>query len=255
MSLQGKQFIFKNTKTEEVLVLPVTPANYHITHGRKAVQVDMNGSGSLNLPGEEVMLDEKLTCFFPAHNYPFCQPDAGTNPFVPLEKLEKWSDNGDPVRFIVAGTPVNALVLLDPIEYGEEDGSGDLAVTISMRGYRILNAPGTENETRPVETEPDHPAEYVVQRGDTLSAIAQWVYGDAGLYARLAAANNIANPNLIFVGQRLVLPGIEALPAEGSPVRGANLVKSVETSWVATGIDEENHWTIQLKKENAMDLG
>ena len=50
------------------------------------------------------------------------------------------------------------------------------------------------------------PQTYTVQRGDTLSAIAKRFYGHAGEYRRIAAANNIANPDLIHPGQRLVIP-------------------------------------------------
>ena len=47
------------------------------------------------------------------------------------------------------------------------------------------------------------PAEYVVQAGDTLSAIAQ----EFGVtIAALAAYNEIADPNAIRVGQRLRIP-------------------------------------------------
>lgn len=45
---------------------------------------------------------------------------------------------------------------------------------------------------------------YTVQRGDTLSRIAAR-FGTT--WQALASANNIANPNLIFVGQQLVIPG------------------------------------------------
>jgi LysM repeat protein len=50
------------------------------------------------------------------------------------------------------------------------------------------------------------PQTYTVQRGDTLSAIAKRFYGHAGEYRRIAAANNIANPDLIHPGQQLVIP-------------------------------------------------
>jgi len=50
------------------------------------------------------------------------------------------------------------------------------------------------------------PQTYTVQRGDTLSAIAKHFYGHAGEYRRIAAANNIANPDLIHPGQQLVIP-------------------------------------------------
>ena len=50
------------------------------------------------------------------------------------------------------------------------------------------------------------PQTYTVQRGDSLSAIAKRFYGHAGEYRRIAAANNIANPDLIHPGQQLVIP-------------------------------------------------
>lgn len=256
---QARRFIFKNTQTEEVFVLPVTPSGYQISHGPKAVQVDMSGVGTINLPGEQTLLDEKIECFFPARAYTFAQPEAGNDPFVPLETLERWCDAKAPVRFIVSDTPVNALVLLDPITYGERDGTKDLYVTIPMRGYRILTVPTTEidntgNGARAVETEPAHATTYVVQRGDTLSAIAKWVYGDASLYGKLAEANGIANPNLIRVGQVITLPDVEALPAARTPSKMAKVAAKVKTDWTATGLNNAGTWKVQLAKEEAMEI-
>lgn len=51
---------------------------------------------------------------------------------------------------------------------------------------------------------------HVVQRGDTLSSIALR-YGTT--VAALMAANQLANPNFIYVGQRLVIPGGVTTPA------------------------------------------
>jgi LysM repeat protein len=50
---------------------------------------------------------------------------------------------------------------------------------------------------------------YTVQRGDTLSSIAQRFYGSAGDWSRLYAANRsvLRNPNMIFPGQVLAIPG------------------------------------------------
>ncbi len=58
---------------------------------------------------------------------------------------------------------------------------------------------------------------YTVQAGDNLSDIAAR-YGvnvDA-----LAQANSISNPNLLFSGQKLTIPGRDAPPAKGSPTKG-----------------------------------
>ena len=49
---------------------------------------------------------------------------------------------------------------------------------------------------------------YVVRPGDSLSAIALRVYGNAAMWPAIYAANadQIGNPNLIYAGQALRLP-------------------------------------------------
>ncbi len=47
---------------------------------------------------------------------------------------------------------------------------------------------------------------YEVQPGDTLSSIAQREYGDSTLYPVIAHQNQLANPNVIDVGQQLLIP-------------------------------------------------
>ena len=44
-----------------------------------------------------------------------------------------------------------------------------------------------------------------VEAGDTLSGIALTYLKDASKYKQLAAINNISNPNLIIVGQKIYL--------------------------------------------------
>lgn len=52
------------------------------------------------------------------------------------------------------------------------------------------------------------PEVWVVQPGDTLSALAKKFYGKAGLYMKIFEANRdvLSDPNLIKVGQRLRIP-------------------------------------------------
>ncbi|UMB72503.2 heme-binding protein [Mycobacterium paraterrae] len=55
---------------------------------------------------------------------------------------------------------------------------------------------------------PDLSRAYTVAAGDTLSSISTHFYGNAGRVAMLAAVNAIANPNLIHVGQLLIVPDV-----------------------------------------------
>ncbi|MBI2597001.1 LysM peptidoglycan-binding domain-containing protein [Candidatus Daviesbacteria bacterium] len=47
---------------------------------------------------------------------------------------------------------------------------------------------------------------YTVQEGDWLSIIAGRAYGDIFTYQKIAEANNISNPDLIYPGQVLTIP-------------------------------------------------
>lgn len=47
---------------------------------------------------------------------------------------------------------------------------------------------------------------YIVVKGDTLGAIAQVQLGSKDRYTDIQARNNLANPNFIAVGQKLVIP-------------------------------------------------
>lgn len=56
---------------------------------------------------------------------------------------------------------------------------------------------------------------YVVNKGDTLSEIGK---SNGVPYMTIAQRNNIKDPNLILIGQRLIIPGEETAPAPVAPV-------------------------------------
>ena len=64
---------------------------------------------------------------------------------------------------------------------------------------------------------------YVVQAGDSLSAIALKYYGDAKRWTEIWEANKdkVPDPNLIAVGQELRIPGhIGTAPGEAKAIKG-----------------------------------
>jgi len=75
-----------------------------------------------------------------------------------------------------------------------------------------LTIPGTTQT--PIASPAPSGSTHVVQRGDTLSSIALR-YGTT--VAALMAANGLTNPNFIYIGQRLVIPGRSTAPALPSP--------------------------------------
>lgn len=77
-------------------------------------------------------------------------------------------------------------------------------------------APGTSPKpaAKPADNAADNPADnpyaqhYVVQKGDTLSKIAEEVYGDKMLYPQIFEANRdiLSDPDKIRPGQTLRIP-------------------------------------------------
>ncbi len=60
----------------------------------------------------------------------------------------------------------------------------------------------TEEEQRP----PVEGRDYQVRENDSLAKIAETAYGNQEFWPALAAANNIANPNVIWTGTTIKLP-------------------------------------------------
>ena len=53
---------------------------------------------------------------------------------------------------------------------------------------------------------PTSATQYTVKSGDTLWALARKNYGDGSKYTVIAEANKIANPNLIYINQKITIP-------------------------------------------------
>ncbi|MGX7030665.1 LysM peptidoglycan-binding domain-containing protein [Vagococcus zengguangii] len=70
---------------------------------------------------------------------------------------------------------------------------------------------------------------HTIKSGETLSTIAQEYFGDASYYNTIAAANNIADANMIFVGETLVFD-TEAGFVQAAPVAQVEAIQTVVES-------------------------
>ncbi|QNL45711.1 LysM peptidoglycan-binding domain-containing protein [Oscillibacter hominis] len=218
------------------LTLPVTPSTYSWTHHNTVETVSLDQTGEVNLGGVRRMGSTTLkSCLFPAQLYPFCVSGAVADPWHYLMQIERWIDAKTTVRFLVSGTPTNALVLIESLEYREQDGTNDYYADIAIRQTRTpaaaaLSAAGTVRKpARQSKTGAASARTYAVAKGDTLWHIAKKFYGDGSLCCRLAAANpSIKNPDLIYPGQQLTIPALNALPGAASLSGGAAMAAKTE---------------------------
>lgn len=114
-------------------------------------------------------------------------------------------------------------------EYEEEAGS---AIHNGGGGESVQKLPGKlpqeKAKTMPGVIEQNAPASYVIQPGDNLTRIAER-YGVT--VAELVAANNIQNPNLIYPGETLILPGRGEAPAARIPVSNPGSSYTGNEAW------------------------
>lgn len=117
------------------------------------------------------------------------------------------------LRFAFEGNiPDLSTHMLSGVSYTdeEEDAADDLQIEYDDRECNLLGnwldirpqSNTAEKEIKTTVTD-EKTISYVVQRGDTLSAIALEYLGDKLAYNRIASENNIKNPDLIYPGQVL----------------------------------------------------
>lgn len=205
------------------LTLPVTPAGYSWAVGRNMETINISQLGDVYRPGgRSRFAGDPLECLLPAQNYPWMESGAVANPQYYLDVLTSWAAAGEPVRYIVTGTDINTLVFLENVDYREQDGTGDVYVSIQLREYTDLEArevalasvpdTNTGNAARPTESSGTGQS-YTIVKGDTLSAICRRYYGkySSTYYNALAKYNGLKNPHLIYPGTTITIPPESAL--------------------------------------------
>ena len=142
-----------------------------------------------------------------------------------INLFETWMKNKTVVRFIATnglGKDINTLVLISNMGVTEKAGEeGDKYISLELLEYREFNKKiaviKTENDkgttskvnsSTPQSNPKATTKTYVVKSGDTLWGIARTYYGNGAQYPKIFNANKniISNPNLIYPGQKLVIP-------------------------------------------------
>lgn len=206
------EFWLSYNNYEEKLQLPVNPGEFRIRTGNKNVVTDIQALGEINLiTGGQKLAEIELDSFFPARWAPYCAYRDIPDPYDAVQQIEKWRLSGKPIRLIITDTPVNLACAIESFDYGEKGGTRDVEYSLALKEYRFIQiskitdtTPAGQSAPRP-DTRPK-PKVYTVKAGDTLWMIAKRIYGDGSKFRQIATANNIKDPNLIYAGQKLVIP-------------------------------------------------
>lgn len=197
--------------------MPVTPGSYRWSSGKRMETINISELGDVYRPGGRTRFSGSFDFLLPAQAYPWMETGARADPQYYLDYLTAWAQDSRPVRLVITGTEVNALAYLEEVTQGEQDGTGDRYVTVSVREHEDLEAAetanpngNTQNASRPSGTTADGEREQscTIVRGDTLSIICRRYYGrsTARYYNALAQFNGIKNPHLIYPGTTIRIP-------------------------------------------------
>lgn len=116
-------------------------------------------------------------------------------------------------------------------------------VNISSSSIEVEKSQETKTVTAENKTEPKT---YIVKAGDHLWKIAEAAYGSGYNAYDIARANNITNPSMVYVGQKLIIPSIEPKQLTRGEITSAKttqVVKKADTYTVQTG---DNLWDIAV---------
>lgn len=206
------QFCF--IRDQVSLIMPVTPGTYQWSVGKRMETININEMGDVYRPGGRTRFYGNFTFLLPAQDYPWMEAGSRAEPRYYLDYLNAWACDEQTVRMVITGTEINALVYIEDVTQGEQDGTGDRYVTVSVREHSDLEAVevavnnGTQNNGRAPETSSGKTQSYTIVSGDTLSVICRRYYGKstAKYYNALAKYNGIKNPHLIYPGTTIQIP-------------------------------------------------
>ncbi len=208
------------------VLLPIPPSKLTVKVGSNNKTLTLANEGDMSILRYPTLTQISFDVILPMlDKYSFSE--SYKRPDYYLSVFETIMQSRKPVRFLVSrispgGTllyDTNINVSLESYTIVEDAKSGlDLTVSITLKQYisyttqYVTVTTNDEGETTAVTeatrdtTTAEIPTTHTVVAGDTLWAIAKKHYGNGAKYTDIATANSVANPNLIYVGQVLIIP-------------------------------------------------
>ena len=209
--------------------LPVNPEQIEESSTQAIEKFEILKLGQIAIPTHMELKEYSFECELPHRPLHYVETSGGfKDADFYLNLFRTWREKKEPVRFIASNgisDDIDTLVLIEELTVIERAGEeGDKYVSLQLLEYRdfgkrpsaVVITP-TPAETVIAVVKKEEPAPpvnpksngtHVVQPGDTLWAIAKKYYGDGNQYPKIYNANKdkIKNPNLIYPGQKLVIP-------------------------------------------------
>lgn len=122
---------------EQVLKLPVLPAEFTVSKPQKNETFETVSQGELKLLGTPGLKKITFSSIFPVGDYAFLR-DKSYNGFEYAYIIDKWIEQKLPIRLIITNTPINMVVAVDDFEYTIKSDS-DLHYSITLSEFKLVN--------------------------------------------------------------------------------------------------------------------
>lgn len=212
---------------------PILPTSFKIVTAQQNTAQNVHRKGEINLLGEKSLETVELTSFFPAKEYSFCQYKGfNTNPYFYANKIKDWKNKKVTPRLLITGEPdINMCVSIEGFEYGEDDASGDVTFTLSLKEYVTVEYSKPKKNTKAGKkvkkkktkkkrsSKAKKTTKYTVKKGDTLWGIAKKKTGKSSNWKKIYKKNksviekaakkhgrkSSSNGHWIYPGTKLVI--------------------------------------------------
>lgn len=207
--------------------LPTNPEQLDISSVQAIEKYEVLKLGQIAIPTHMELKEYSFECEFPNQVCSYVEtPGKFKDADYYIDLFSQWRDGLIPVRFIASngiGKDINTLVLIEGLNIIEKAGEeGDKYINFKLVEYRVygkksvvVKVDSSDNKVAKAVVEnpkpkvnPKNNGSYTVKKGETLWAIAKKYYGNGSQYTKIFNANKdkIKNPNLIYPGQKLVIP-------------------------------------------------
>ncbi|SKC82914.1 hypothetical protein [Maledivibacter halophilus] len=125
---------------QQVIKLPVLPAEFKIQSGMKNETYDVISQGEIKLIGMPTLKSISLQSFFPNRDYSFLR-NKEYKGWEYVEAIEKWKEERVPIRLIISEASrdiINMPCSIESFEYGLQDGTGDIYYTITLSEFKFI---------------------------------------------------------------------------------------------------------------------
>ncbi len=194
---------------EERLVLAVNPRQMVLSQPQNTLSYQTILGETVHAARGSGLMQVTLETFFPNEDSRFYQ---GVEPQQALAMVQRWKEEGSPVRLLISDSEVDGLFLVCALERIFTEGDRDVGVRMGLKEYKYLSPAGGDELAAqrvsglyPRADERPVPTVYVTVGGEDLWTVAHLCLGDGSRWKELAARNSISDPHGLPAGKELYL--------------------------------------------------